>query len=622
MHFICRSFIGHPSDNSWSQFWENEPDDPTIVSRRGHLFGLINLSVDEPQASSLGHQIISQINEFYYSSVDNQIIPHLKSTIEHIAALPDYQSIAFSLTLAVVSNDKLYLAIFNSGHCILRRHNKISSLLNGQSGLVVTISGSLLDDDQLFLCTDDFFNNFSWEKIKSYLSINKLEDLEENFLSSLYSLDDQSKLAAALVQIHQDFVTPEPVEKSLPSVPSPLSKGDAAKPRGIFPKFKLSFPHRSNSVYIVHSDSPGTIRRKRINILLSLVILTALFVSSYFGYRRNSATTLEKQYQTLKTELQTKINNALTVKNLNLDTALSLAKESNVLLQKMSPYQKTHATEIKNFQAQINQLLSQTGSSDSFTPNIFFDTSLIDSHLSYSRLTLSNHNLYLLDAVNGRVDQLDIAKKSHQTIINSVDIKDSQFIAGNSDFIYILKNGQIYLIQDKKIVPKITLANQITDFSAGEFQFWNSSLYILSLGTSESSIWKYAPSGTGFSPGQKWLKSGNSLPANPSSLAINGSIWVISKTGVIVPYNMGTKKDFKITATNTFTGVANLVTSADSNVLAFTDQGNQVYVYNKDGQSSGHYNFGTKEIFSLTYDPTTNALYVLCTDQKIYQILL
>ena len=612
MHFTCRSFIGHPSDNSWSQFWENEPDNQDIISRRGHLFGLINLSSTNSQANILGHQLISQINESYFSDLKNQITIQLKNTLTNLTSLPEYQSMSLNLILAVVANQKLYLAIFNSGRCLLRRQNQISPILVGTTDSIVTISGAVADGDQLLLCTDEFFNDFSWEKIKSFLSLDKLEELEESFLSHMYSLENQSTLAAALIQIHQESSSSETVIGPQSTLPVVSSK----------PLFKFKFPSFPRPVYVVHSDPPSASRRKRLNILLSLIILVALLISSYFGYRRNFFLQQEKQYQTLKSELDTKINHALTVKNLNLDTAFSLAQESKQILEKMTPYKTTHDSEITKYQTEVTRLLSQTGSTDSFVPTIFYDTSLIDNHLSYSRLTLSGSHLYLLDVINGRIDELDLSQKSHQNLIKTADLQGSQFISANNDSVYLLKDAQIFLVSDQEIKSKITFHDQIADFSTGEFQFWNGSLYFLSLGTSEASIWKYTPSGTGFSSGQKWLKTGNSLPSNPTSLAINGDIWVISQTGQIAVYSLGLKKEFKVTSTNTFTQVDNLVTSADSNILAFTDNGNQVYTYDKNGQSTGHYNFGNRKILSLAYDQTSNIILVLCEDQKIYQINL
>ena len=624
MHFNCRPFIGHPSDNSWSQFWENEPDNPDSFRVRGHLFGLINISPDPSvDARTIGHELINQFTTDYYSTSDASIDSALHTAVEHLVSMPEYQALSLSLQVAVVHQSQLYICLYHSGRGVLRRGSAISTLLIG-SDSVSGVSGKTVDGDQLFLCTDDFYTAFTWDQIKNYLSQDSLDSIEEDFLSQLNSLDNQTGLAAVLIEIHQDeVVNDSPVIDDFPEKSETITSSDSVVPlSATSPSFKFKLPFSSpRPVYVTHSDSPQASRRKRFNLMISVLILLALFVSSYFGYRRNSAAQMEKQYQSLKSQLETKINDASAVKNLNLDTALNLAQESSQLLSQLAPYQSTHSEEIQNFQSQVSNLLAQTGSSSGFTPEIYYDTTLIDSQLSYSKLTISGNTLYLLDPSHGRIDKLDISKKSHQTVVNSVDVQNSQSLAVNNDTVYLLQNGKIVSIDGNQITPRISLSESITDFSAGEFHFWNSSIYVLSLGSSESSIWKFAPAGTGFGTGQKWLKDSSSLPSGPTSFAINGDIWVISKTGVIVPYSLGVKKEFSSPQT-VLTAASNLVTSADSNLLAFTDSGNQIYVYSKTGQSLSHYNFDSRRISSLAYDQTTNSLFVLCEDQKIYKISL
>ncbi len=624
MHFTCRPFLGRSADNFWSQFWENEPDDPQIFQRRGHLFGLISISQTNGQDPSvLGRNLISLLNENYYGSQGDFVPSALEKTINDLVSLPDYQDCSLSLLTAVVHQGQLYLCLYHSGWAIFRRNNKVSQLLSATPQSTVSLSGQIQDQDQLFLSTVDFYQAFTWEKIKNYLSESSLDSLEEDFLSQLNSFEDQSGMAAVLIQIHQDTVNSEEqlVENSQPAPAVESFQSSTTTPTTpLFSRFKFKMPSLGvKDVYVVHSDSPASLRRRKFNILISIIVLAALVVSSYFGYRRNLASQKEQHYQDLKVQLEAKINDALTVKNLNLDTALSLAQESNTIFQEMISYQSLHPEEVQNFQSQINSLLAQTGSSSGFTPESFYDTALIDSQLNYSRLITEGTSLYLLDSVHGRVDQLDITKKSHHTLINSVEAKDSLGLAVNNDKVYLLQNGNISVVDNGQVSSKIAFSDQKVDFVSGEFHFWNSSIYLLSIGSSESAIWKYAPAGTGFGAGQKWLKDSSSFPKEVTSFAINGDIWVITKTGAITPYSLGVKKEFT-TPEVKLTSVSNLVTSVDSNILAFTDNGNQVYVFSKTGSSLSHYNFDNRRILSLAYNQDSNSLFVLCDDQKIYKI--
>jgi hypothetical protein len=592
-----------------------EPDDSTLVSCRGHLFGLINISNTDNSANIQGRQVINQINESYYSSVDKGIIPQLRDTLANLSQLPD----SLSLILVVVAGNQLHLAVLNSGQCILQRGNQISSLLTCQAGTVVTISGEIVDTDRLLLCTDGFYQNFSWENIKLYLSDQNIDSIEENFLSRLYSFDHQAQLAGVLVEIHEDS---EEHSESAEELPPPRPEPEKESLPSKSPKSFFSIFHRSHSSYIAHLDSSSVTRRKKINILFALAILITLFISIFLGYRRNLSQAEEFQYQALKSQLEAKITAAQTVKSLSLNDALVQSQDALNILQKMSLYQKTHTDEISKFQQTVATLLSQTGSAESFTPELFFDTGLINNNLPYSKLSLSGNSLYLLDALGGHIDKLDIANKSHQNISTSDDIKNTQSLGESNGILYLLRNTQIFSVLSNVVTPKINLLDQIKDFTTGEIHFWNGSLYILSVGSSTPSIWKYAPNVSGFVTGENWLKNKQSLPSNPSSFAINGSVWVISQKGVIAPYSLGVKQDYKQTSLVTLTGVSNLVTSIDSNLLAFSDNNNQIYTYNKIGQSISQYNFGNRKILSLVYSQTNNIIFVLCEDRKIYKISL
>ena len=622
MHFSCRSFVGHPSETFWSQFWEIEPDDPSLISHRGHLFGLINISASSNPAGILGRQLIDQINDYYYSSLEDDVPSRLTDTLNHFSQLPEYQSDSLSLILAVVSHDKVYLATYNYGHCILKRGDQISSLLVGQPDSVDTISGQILNSDLLFLCTDIFFKDFSWENIKSSLSAQILDQVEEDFLSRLHTLDNQSQLAGALIEMHTDLSKDsqsnysESTQDISQPPDSPISP--PIKPR----KSLFSIITRLRPSYITHVDPNIVTKRKKLNILIAIIILIAFSISLFFGYRRNRSLDLENQYQNLKSQLEAKINNAQTIKSLNLTDALVESQAAYKILQEMDIYQGIHGDEINKYQDTVNKLLSQTGSADSYDPVLFFDTSLIDNGLSYLQLSLAGNSLYLLDSANGHIDKLDIVNKSHQKIITADNIKGTQFIAESNDVIFLLKDTEILAVDGTKLTSKINLRDQITDFNGGEIHFWNGGLYVLSIGSSSPSIWKYPPNATGFSPGINWLKSNQSLPLNSSSFAINGDIWVISKTGQITPYSLGVKKDFKSPESITPTNASNLITSLDSNYLAFTDKDSQIYVYDKSGLSVGQYNYGDKKILSLAYDSTSNTIFVLCNDKKIYQISL
>lgn len=110
---------------------------------------------------------------------------------------------------------------------------------------------------------------------------------------------------------------------------------------------------------------------------------------------------------------------------------------------------KIHTDEISQYQSQVNAVLSQTGDSDSFSPDMVYDTSLITSQPQFSRLLFSKNLLYLLDSSSGRIDTLNPVEKSTQNIAISDQIKSSPKIIVDSNQVYLLSQNQIKLIEKK-----------------------------------------------------------------------------------------------------------------------------------------------------------------------------
>ena len=606
MHYITRSFFGHTDPNSWSQFWENEPDDTQILSTRGHLFGLINLSLNEDEdASAIGHDLINQINEQYYQTSPANLQNWLIDTVNTVGSKYLSQCSDLSLVIVINLNQSLYLVSFNSGQAIFQYGSQISTILKPLAAKTSFVAGPVGDNDQLFLSTLAFSQYFTWENIKKNLSTGKIQETEENFLSQLYSLPDQSHLAAVLIQFHQDQVNAPPEiipDEVLPpqtSTPSPQ-------------KSFLSNIFASRGSFGPHLESASANRRHRFNIVFSLIILFALGASIFYGANRNRQSQLETKYQSLKSQFEAKMQSAAAVKNVSLTDAQKLAAESADILTTMSAL-KIHPAEIASLQASTQILLSQTGSSSAYQPVNFYDTTLISKTAQYSQLSLFQNNLFLFDSVNGRVDKIDISNKSKQTIATLDGLKGAQNFTVDNDNIYVLKDLQIYQVSSASLVSKIPKIS-----APGPIHFWNGSLYLLN-----DTIWKFTPNSKGFDSGAVWLKSGESLPTNSAAMAINGQVWVISSSGVIVPYTHGAHTPFTAKTNGAaIIHAANLVTGVDSDILAFTDADNLVYVYKKTGESLFNYNFGSKKILSLAFDQTSNTIFVLCSDAQIYKIAL
>jgi len=622
MHFTCRSFIGKPETGHWSQYWENEPDDPFIVGRRGHLFGLLSLKFDDDSqsASDFGHQIIREISQSYFSSSDLTPAEQLQEAINSVTANLDPQVSFLSIITAVVYQQTLYLFIYGQGHVILRRLNQIAPLLTGKDNQSVSLSGPLEAEDDIFFCTSAYFDQTSWKKIKEILSFPSIKEIEEAALSSLYSLPDQTAVSAALVQPHFD----PPPEESVISPPSPLppSVEDSPPPRPPRPSFSLpSFLKKSLNkkpeLYVSHHQVGQLNKRKKLNIAIALILLLTLAFSFYFGFRKTEATKAEAKFIELSQKIIDSLKNARDVKNINLESSAEFAAQADSLYQEIALL-NLHQEQLDSFHQQIQDILAQTGSSQGLSLDFFYDTSSISSKPKYSQMIFSEDSLYLLDSSVGRVDSLGLENKNTKNISISDDIKNAITLIKSDNNYYILTPTAISLLGKTDTEVKIKFTDIGPEVKALDLQSWNSALYLLT----DSSVYKYTLSGSSFSPPSAWLQEETALPQNPSSFAINGKIWLLSANGNLQPYIRGLSDHYQLSQNQDISQAKNLLTGLDDQRLFFTASDNLVYVYDKDGQFVSKYNLGDQKIQDIAFDEKTSVLYLLCQDQKIYYLSL
>lgn len=615
MHFTCRSFIGKNNPTCWSQYWENEPDDQLKLTK-GHLFGLINLQnsqSDEPV--TIGHDVIAEINQLYFSSTTDDINLSLKNTLTTLSQNPIFLNYQIDLVLVVIFGNKAFLATLGTNNCILQRSSQISLLVSGKATQIITSSGPLMDNDRLFLTSSKFIDVITWDKIKTVLVDEKIQNIEENFLSLLYSSSNQNQVSAVLIECHQD-------DQSVVINPDTQTATEENITQAISPPVNPStpfYPKKPDSIFVQHQTNFKVSRRKKTQLIIAIFLIVGLCISIYYGNQKNKSMKAESNFISLKTDLEQKLNNINTLKGLDLDAASQVASEAKQIADQMSNL-NVHQQEVSQYQSLIDTILSQTGSDNNFNPQMVQDNSFIVSQPQFSRLFYYNNNLYLLDSIKGRIDVLNPQNKSNQNLIISDAVKSATHLLFSNDTPYILNENKLNLIEKNNLTLKFDFSSLEAAISIDDIDFWNGSLYVLD--NQSQSIWKLSPNSSGFSIPQKWLKNDYKLEIGANSLAIDGQIWVLNHSGQINVYTSGVKDKFDQKPKNNFTKTSSLITDPNSDFIVFSDNSQFVYVYKKNGEFSSKYNLSKFKVIDLAFDSTHKIIYFLSSDQKIYQITL
>ena len=362
MHFLCRSFIGPPSSSSWSQYWENEPDDPAASLSKGHLFGLITLSSPHPDLPSLGRQLIIALNQTYFTATLS-----VKDSLELAAqTLPPSSKVS----LLVIIGQTAHLFTRGSTVIILKRGQQVSQFSQ-------PLSGPIQNLDRFLLSTSEFIDFFTWEKIKSTLAENRVQTIEEIFLPQICLPGQKSNLAASLVEVFTDN----------------SEEGNSLPPAEVAPPPKAPFPAKfrfldlfkpRKSVFVSNFDTPQSLRRRRLNSAVGLLAIILIVTFSLIVYRHNRQSSLNSQYAKLKTSLESNIQNALAVKNLDPASALALVNQAKQILDQMN--QLGPNPEVENYRQQIASFSARLGSASDFNPPSFYDTSLLAPSPAFDHL--------------------------------------------------------------------------------------------------------------------------------------------------------------------------------------------------------------------------------------------
>lgn len=621
MHFACRSFIGKHSDFNWSQYWENEPDDPIVISQKGHLFGLINFTLDygSSDISNTGKDTIQKLNNFYFSQTGD-ISDSLKKTLDFFKNEFASQFVQSTVVFCVIHQKKAYFATYNTGHIVIQRQDKISQLISGQENNIETLSGPVLSGDKILLCTDDFYQKISFIKIKLALAENYIQTIEEIFLSELYTLHNQPNMAGALIEIHFDDTENNSLnqESDLAGqeiISSVASTVKAEKPNN--PSF-IKKIFLKKDTYVSSREVSPIVKRKKINLLIGIVLIVGLGVSFYFGYKKNQERKIEAEYQSLKIELNKKISDSIAVKSINLDNALQSAKEADKILEKLQGL-KVHVTEVQILKKQVDGLLTQTGSVPTANSHdVFLDLKNVFKDNQYSHLLYTKNEIILVDSVVGSIDSVDTLTNKTKNILKSPLIKDITKIVNNNGSIYFLSGNMLYLINKETADLKIDFNK--TDSTIADISFWNGILYALD--SSNSKIYKFTPSGSSFDAGSSWLKEGNTISQNTVSLSINGSIWLISEQGEVSSFTRGIKDKTNFSSTTQPASGMKIITTVDLGVIVIQDKDNYIYLYKNTGELNSKYNFSDKKVSDITVAEKDNFVYILADDQKIYKVSL
>lgn len=393
------------------------------------------------------------------------------------------------------------------------------------------VSGEIEDGDVIAVFTEnafEFFQNknlihkisqekkLNDKKIKEILKPEENELLKISGICLLIQIEPEIKPKAILA--FEQKVASFPLPRLIKNFERRLSRGYARLKFAKAPKipfFKITFPQFKLPVL-----------RKNL-ILVSLLIL--ILISGFLFSQQEK----EKEIRLTKNVLQ-----GVEIKFAEAENFLLIKDEekANILLKEafndIAPIVKKNAhfsKEALSLKKSIEEELNSLNKLEKIeTPEILFEFNLQESKLIPYKMLLSNSTLYFYNTLSSNVYKLEIGKRENNLIAGKRNLQfgvqylDSILFFTKPNFIISLKNNDE--LQEKNF--------ELPDFN--DLASLGSTVYFLDSKSGE--IISYSPSSD---KKEFWLNPKTKKAISAKSIAVDGSLWLLTKDNEIARYRRG-----------------------------------------------------------------------------------
>lgn len=585
--------VANATETGWSQAYH-----------AGGFTAVLSVTTQKPteegHLAKVGKKILDGLVAEYFTLTSKDLGTVKGAVLAALEGMPEDVSVA--LTVAATVKNVLYAVIANEGRVLLRRGDKLGMLLGlktGDSEKVASVSGFLEHGDVILLHTPAFAKVFSKDDLEAAFDHKSAEELGEYFAPKVHEAQDGA--AAALVFAFQEdgetvaepmreakheTTTPahhklEPThafaQKEKPARHEAMQEEVAEKPiakEDVFPGFdqkpdypkpKAAFSHRQKLFLTI-------------TVILGLVLLSSIVV---FQVRQNQAKQ-EALFASLYNPAKSKFSEAQGL--LEVNKAMAIEDLQNVISQLQTAQGKFSAT--SNEEKQITALLTQAQSTLADAQKVPVITATKAPDNASPLLSFAN---------------------SHT---------NTPYFDQNSTDFFTADNNTITAYSKTSNTPKKLTTNGGDWSSIGGFQVYYGNLYVLD---TKAGIIKYA---SGSYDKSQYFSSATPDLSKAVSMAIDGSVWILSSDGTITKYTKGVQDNLSVSGLDTqLKNPTQILTSIDLNNVYILDKGNgRVVVLKKDGSFVAQYASSAVSSATLMDVSEKNKEIYLLSGGTIYQL--
>ena len=598
--------VGTPNLTSWSQIHTFFPEDEKKRKKRGSLFAVLSFSSQEKEGQeviTVGREILSRFHEEYFGETDEPPMKALVKAVEQVVSEFSGDEQKLEIVAATFVENALYLAIAGAGEVWVKR-DVFGKVLAGKTEKVESASGFLKEGDLVVLGTTAFFELVGNGVFKAALENGDPQEAVESLAPLIQGKKQAHQTACVIGKV-------EITETEEQEAEAEILKQPAASLFSFFRRISLPRPR----------EDP---KRKKTIFAIALILLFLLTVSIVLGVKKTSFSQKEEQYQQLSGEISRLIEQGEALLELNSHSSREFflqaqANFSDLEKLKIEP-EKTN--ELKKRLETLLVLATKEYQLNEVP--LFTDLSLISAGGRGNSLALYKNNLTILDKDRGRVFLLGTEKKSGEVLSGGDDLEKPQFLTVYDNFVFVFENEGIaeIVIKTKKTQRSIIKKDQEWGEIAAIGAF-GGNLYLLDKG--ENAIWRYQRIEGDFGSKQAWLGKDVSPDFSSAvSMAIDGSIWILTSEGRILKFTRGAMEAFSITGLEKpLSKTTRIYTDDEVENLYLLDKGNaRVVVLAKSGKYQAEYLWpGISDVSDMVVSETEKKIFLL-SGSKIYEVTL
>lgn len=627
-HLTSAKLTGTPGESGWSQIHEFKPDDEEKLKLRGHLFAVISTGKGEEGVESVavGRELLARLHEEYFGDTELTAFNALKKSVEKV--IEEFSNGIGNIEIAAASfvEGTIYSAAGGGSQAAIYRDGMLATILQSEKGSVISASGHPKKGDLLLLGSSKFFAEVGKGILKAALEGGDSRSAVEQFAPMVHAKDETGNLGLAVVGFGEEreisSIEMEKPEEDLARVPEKEEEKQERKVEikgssiGFFDRAKSFLRNKlpGKKIYVRKGEAAvEDVQKKKTAVSIGVILLILLFVSIIFGVRQARIKAERERYESRLTEARHKLEEARSLFTLNPERARELFSQSSRIVEELEG-EGVEDKQLLALKEEIQKGRQSVLGEHDVTAEQFLDLSLIEGFRAEA-LSATAERIYVLDDKRQRVAEVVISTKKTQVIAGPSQINEADDIASYAGRAFILEDNAVYEVGDSR---QEAVENGWQD---PLIYAYAGNLYVIDRGTSE--ILRYSAISSGFSSGSSWLAPGIEPDlSNVISWAIDGSIWILTSTGKIEKYTLGSPQVLgEMVVSPPMQNPSIIYTNEELDFVYLLDpETSRVVVFDKDGNYKAQYKSGLlKEAISIAVSEEEGKI-IFLTKEKLYSI--